>query len=323
MNGYRSRKSVRSGGGLAARLMRGANRLRNPVAKTTRARTVGGMNVKRFTPRFATVGFNRDVEKKYRDRALMVACGAGERTGAAAGPAASDGVMWTSENFFVYDFSGGSDGNVASPTNNNLLKGVEQGTTATTRIGNVIRGCYLKGAMTLQGAKIVGPSTGATSGDMNGEALATASNATSVYQFLRTTWRVVIVKDLQVNSTADSITWDDVFERGTTYSVQGKDISGVHSELNIANMGRFRIISDNFYKTDAVNPQQTVQYMIGGNTLGNIRYNGPSNNSLTDKGIHIIFAAYVSGVTALANSTTDGMVAPVITMHSRLCFTDS
>ena len=114
------------------------------------------------------------------------------------------------------------------------------------------------------------------------------------------------------------INWTDVFEANTgNIGATG----GVHSELNIANMGRFRVLSDQIIKTDAVCPQETVRFMIPESKLGSVRYNGPGMDSLTSQGIYVIWAAYTSEAT-VSNSTTDGLVAPTFTMHSRFCFTD-
>ena len=98
---------------------------------------------------------------------------------------------------------------------NDLLKYVDNGANVDQRIGNKVKGNYLKGAMTLTAARQQGASSGATNGDQNGESLATATDATSIEQFLRTTWRVVIFKDLQVNSTDPYIGWADVFQNQT------------------------------------------------------------------------------------------------------------
>ena len=62
--------------------------------------------------------------------------------------------------------------------------------------------------------------------------------------------------------------------------------------------------------------------MISGKDIGNIRYNGPTGSALTDKGIYVIWAAYASGNSAQPFDTTEGLVAPTFTMHSRLAFTD-
>lgn len=73
--------------------------------------------------------------------------------------------------------------------------------------------------------------------------------ANTLIQYLRTTYRVCIVRDLQVNSTATQVNWGDVFS-----NLDGT--AGVHSELNIANMGRFRILMDKLVHLDADDPQK-------------------------------------------------------------------
>ena len=40
--------------------------------------------------------------------------------------------------------------------------------------------------------------------------------------------------------------------------------AGVHSELNVDNMGRFIILEDKMFTVDAQNPQKTVQFMVNG-----------------------------------------------------------
>lgn len=228
----------------------------------------------------------------------------------------ANGFMWCSESWNVYDFATPGTAKVAS---NDLVKGLIQGTTATTRIGNKIGVKFLKGAITLTAAKIVGPSAGATNGDQGGESIATLPNATSIWEFLRTTFRVVIVKDMQVNSVDTHINWNDVFETGTgTVGETG----GVHSELKISNMGRFRVLADHLVKTDAICPQETVRFMVNASQIGQIRYNGPSDVSLTDKGIYVIWSAYTGNVVNVDAAGVTGMVKPTVTMHSRLCFTD-
>lgn len=281
------------------------------MVKSSRARTM-----KSFKPRFATVGFNRDVEKKYFDRAMTGSGSDAQVTGMNTNDV-NNGFMYGSSTWTAYDFATPATANAVS---NDLLKGLGQGTTTISRIGNKVSARYIKGAITLTAAKLAGPSSGATNGDMNGEALATASNATTVWQYLRTTFRVCIVKDLQVNSADGNVTWNDVFENGPS-GVSG-EMGGVHAELRIANMGRFRVLSDQLIKTDAMSPQETVRFMVRGSQIGQVRYNGPTGGSLTDKGIYVIWAAYTAGVVATLQAVGSGMVQPGVTMHSRFCFTD-
>lgn len=312
MNGrFRSRQ------GLGAFRRRAGGVLRTPSRRTAYTAGVRGRGTgRRMKTKFAMAGYARDVEKKYMDKALCAINLRAVVTGI-ANPSTYGGFSWATYQWNPYDFDT-PPGTTAIVTNN-LIRGLDQGSTATTRVGNKVTCKYIKGAITLTGAKIVGPSVGSTNGDMNGEALATASNATSLYQFLRTTFRVVIVKDLQVNSADTQIEWNDVFETGV--SAVG-ETGGVHSELKIANMGRFRILSDKMVSTEASRPQITLPFTIPGSSVGQIRYNGPTGTSLTDQGIYVIMAAYTNGATVGA-SATDGLVTPALTMHSRLCFTDS
>ena len=61
--------------------------------------------------------------------------------------------------------------------------------------------------------------------------------------------------------------------------------------------------------------------MVPGSKVGNVRYNGPSGTALTDKGIYVIWSAYVTGVVNTTQTANTGMVKPGVTMHSRLAFT--
>ena len=70
--------------------------------------------------------------------------------------------------------------------------------------------------------------------DQGGEEV--VNNTTNGLQYLRTSWRVVIVKDTQSNSTDANITWDQVFSSGVVKS--NEEVGGINSELNIGNMGR-------------------------------------------------------------------------------------
>ena len=69
-------------------------------------------------------------------------------------------------------------------------------------------------------------------------------------------------------------------------------------------MGRFRILSDQLIKTNAVCPQETVRFMVRGSQIGQVRYNGPGANALTDRGIYIIWAAYTADVVATVQTKT-------------------
>ena len=168
---------------------------------------------------------------------------------------------------------------------------------------------HIKGALTFNAAAVL---TGTGNIDIqNGESVAYTTSA-NPWNYLRTTYRFVIVKDLQVNSTDVQVTWQQVFD---TTSLQ----AGVHSELNVDNMGRFIVLEDKIFTVDSQNPQKTCQFLLGGSRVGNVRYNGPTGTALTDKGIYIVWAAFVMGY-ASADASKVSIPSPV--GHSRLCFTD-
>ena len=122
---------------------------------------------------------------------------------------------------------------------------------------------------------------------------------------------MVIVKDLQVNSTDTFIRWHQVFDTNNS-------VGGVHSELNVDNMGRFIVLEDKVFTLDADTPQKTIPFLISGSSVGSVRYNGPAESALTDKGLYIIWAAFVMGYTGTLNE----IEVPPPVGHSRLCFTD-
>ena len=130
--------------------------------------------------------------------------------------------------------------------------------------------------------------------------------------YMRTTYRMLLVKDLQVNSADAQVTWSQVMD---TTNFQ----AGVHSELNVDNMGRFIILEDKVFTVDAQNPQKTVQFMVSGSKTGPVRYNGPAVGALTDKGLYVVWAAFTMGV---GNTSVDNVNIASPVGHSRVCFSD-
>jgi len=259
----------------------------------------------RTKPRFATVGFSRNVERKYFDKTYQASVLESLTGTSTPSTARNNGVTYISNTWGSYTF-GTQIAGAAPAINNDMFKGLATGTDARTRIGNKLKPQYLKGSFTFTAALLNADATKA----QGGEAFATATaNPNDVY--LRTTYRMVIVKDMQVNSTDAQITWPQVFDTTGTQA-------GVHSELNVDNMGRFIVLQDSTFVVDASSPQKTIPFMISGNAIGSVRYNGPSGTALTDKGVAIIFAAFVMGYGATAAEVN--LQGPV--GNSRLCFTD-
>ena len=261
--------------------------------------------------RFATVGFSRNIERKYVDWTWKSNAEAKLTSGAVASEAM--GVTFTSSTWNEYRFGNAAypDGNGSGnsgPVNHNLVKAPNSGTTVGTRIGNRVKVKYAKGAMTFIAASvgdgtILPPLQG-------GEAIATTSTALEPY--IRTTIRMVIVKDTQVNNATQKVTWNDVFENDL--------VGGVHAELKIENMGRFFVLEDKTFTIDADDPQKTCQFMIPGSKIGGIRYNGGDSSALADKGFYIVWAGFVGGYKSAL--TLANIKQPQAIGHSRMCFTD-
>lgn len=221
----------------------------------------------------------------------------------------SRGVTYYSDQWGTYTF-----GTLASSSNsvsNDMLKGLDTGTTARARVGNKIKMNYAKGAFTFTAATVFTGAGGIE--DQNGEAVAALNTQVdSEDAYLRTTFRFAIVKDLQVNSADAQVTWAQVFD---TTGMQ----AGVHSELNVDNMGRFIVLEDKIFTVDGQNPQKTIPFMVRGNSIGSVRYNGSTGAALTDKGLYVVWAAFVMGYTSVL---TTAVTLPSPVGHSRVCFTD-
>lgn len=244
------------------------------------------------------------IEKKYFDKTY--ASNFVETFAGATAASSANGVTYISNTWSNYPF-----GSLAAPTaiSNDMLKGLATGTDARSRIGNKLKPNYLKGAFTFTAAT-VNTSTTKTQG---GEALVVPT-ASQGFNYLRTTFRFMIVKDLQVNSENAQVTWAQVMD---TTNLQ----AGVHSELNVDNMGRFIILEDKIFTVDADSPQRTCPWQISGSRVGQVRYNGPSATALTDKGLYVVWAAFVMGADGTQITATDiNIPSPV--GHSRLCFSD-
>lgn len=258
-------------------------------------------------PRLALVGFSRNVEKKYYDKTMNGGTGIETASGVVGGSKAN-GVTYASSAWTEYGFNLlGTNSTVT----NDLLKGVGTGTDVRSRIGNKIKVQYIKGTITCVAATL----TTGTANIMGGEAEVVDNTAPAAYsgrQYLRTTMRVCIVRDKQVNSTATTIAWNDVFENGT-----GSSAAGVHAELNVDNMGRFIVLEDILVQMTADNPMKTMHFNLPGSKIGSVRYNGSGVSALTDQGIYMIWSAYVMGD---ANTAATSAVGPSV--NSRMCFTD-
>jgi len=270
-------------------------------------------------------GYTANTEKKYFDK-TYIANSSESLTGVSTIPietSKSNGVMYVSNGWGNYNFRGKSNQTAVS---NDMLKGLQTGTTATTRIGNKVKINYVKGAFTFTAAAVGTFNTTSPNQSPNqgGEAVVGSSLIGAVeydnIRYLRTSFRFAIVKDLQVNSTDLNVTWPMVFGGGSL-SLTG--VFGLHTELNIDNMGRFIVLEDKTFNLDADTPQKTLQFNVAGNRLGSVRYNGPGELAYTDKGLYVIWSAFVMGYNLEGDMIESGSIQlPSPVGHSRICFHD-
>ena len=268
--------------------------------------------LKSFKPRFATVGFTRDMETKYADKAIASTGGTLSKAQGA------NGWFLTSTTWRAVNFGGDTAGTVTQGQQD-LLKGVIQGTTATTRIGNKIRVKELKLKVSFAAAQVVNATTGFENAQYGESVLDETANQLS--QYLRTTYRLLVVKDLQVNSAENEIEYSDVME-----STAATGFAGVHSELKVANMGRFRIMTDRLFNLDADDPMKTIS--LNYYDIGDVRYNGTETSAavpaLTNNGIYVVWAMWTQGavgITAGAGGPT--LLGSAVNVSRRLCFQDA
>lgn len=245
------------------------------------------------------VGYNKNVEKKYFD--------AGENNFTWVRSTVSGGGGL--EKFIKLT----STGDQSMVLLENYIKNIPQGTTVRSRVGNKIKMCYQKFGFNICAAK--------SSRDQNGETVdeATQPNPGEPVNFMKTTFRIVIVKDLQVNNSTNKIVWGNVFEdRNWIVAPNGTEIvMGCVDNLNIANMGRFIILHDSVHQLDATDPMKCVKFTL--NTKDVLRFNGPGPGALTDKGYYVLVSQDIwSEDSTVGVDVLPGRVA----CNVRCCFAD-
>ena len=265
----------------------------------------------KYVSKKSRIGYKKSIEKKYNDRAIAAGFTQYGFGNAGSGTTANGitSVGFKTNNWYGFNFNQPLANGVA--ITQDLLKGIGTGTSTTTRVGNKVKSIYIKGSITLTANQ---ENSGASSDDQGGEEV--VNSTANGLQYLRTTWRVVIVKDTQSNSTDSQITWDQVFTSGVVKT--NEEVGGINAELNIGNMGRFIILSDQIVELSAENPQKTVKFVIPGSKVGSVRYNGPSDTALTDKGVYVIAANQSTGLYTSATVAYPGLCA----VQSRFCFVD-
>ncbi|AXH76538.1 MAG: capsid/nuclear shuttle protein [Cressdnaviricota sp.] len=198
----------------------------------------------------------------------------------------------------------------ATSSESNNLSFIGTGTDAERRIGNVVRLQSLRCAFTAVAAR---------------RTSTTAEEVAADSVYLRTSLRVCIVRDLQVNNTQNIVQYADVFSHGAD---GGTPIPDPLAPRNLANMGRFQILYDKMLNLDGDTPQRSWVYTIPMKNKS-LRFNGPGTGALQTKGLYFVCAARTE-VTCIPAAEYQPQVCPPapayppsVTCSTRLAFKDS
>lgn len=246
---------------------------------------------------------NREVEKKYTDLSLVSVTWLPEVIDYQANP--PDGTRAVQGVKYMSQFRR-QHGDIGQPFGTNLVSIMSNGSTAITRTGNKINAKWLDLGVTLEAAK--------SPLNQQGEQVNVEGVVVNPAYYMKTIYRLVLVKDMQANNPTNRVEWSDVFGRGGSGHDDGTYF-GASDMLDIPNMTRFRIIKDITVTLDADDPLKNVKM---GCSPGMIRYNSAGFNALTDKGFHLVIAQDVLGT-----ANTIGSVIPgIVRLGCRLTFTD-
>ena len=307
------------------RFNRSNTSIKSSGSRTNYRRRRFGYTTKKRPARYTTYGLRKKlgVETKYLDKALR--CNANlQNTGFNISSAieGGTGATYNSRTWYEYNFANDPNAPAEESGSCNLMQGVFTGTNVGTRIGNKVEASYVRGNMTVTAMKIARNYV-ASNADQSGETTVPEGAGNMLGEYCRTSIKVCMVLDKQTwsasgNPDTPQVFWDDVFSTKQLDSDSGFSTSGIHSELNIDNMGRFIVLKSWMIELDATDPQKTFSFFIPGKTIGKIRYKGSDISSRCNKGISFIWSSLSMGVV----TQTVGTVPPTVVLNSRFAFTD-
>lgn len=208
-----------------------------------------------------------------------------------------------------------------------ILSDVPQGPAATQRVGNRIMlrnlrfSCILSAAQLLGGIYDAPPITGSTTNqgaitESSGILAHTGHSGVIPQKFIRTTFRLVFVRDRMVSLTGavpasplpPSI--DDIFEVG----------GGLYTtaNLNITSLGRYQLLYDRKFTCDSDDPQRSLTVSIPLNAP--CHFGGAGAQDVREGAVYWLAFATSAGI----DSATLGfrMLPPSIAKTVRIAYTD-
>ena len=205
-----------------------------------------------------------------------------------------------------------------------LMSAIAQGAGATQRVGNRIMMRNVRFSCILSAAQLIGApySQAELAGNVGNVGAVTessglaASSAWTPQKFIRTTFRIVFVRDRMVSlngsvpSAPISPGIDDIFELG----------GGLYTtaNLNLSTLGRYQILYDRKFTCDSDDPQRSLSMNISLNAP--CHFGGAGSTDIREGAIYFIaFAA----TTAIESTTLlSRFYGPSATYNTRLAYTD-
>lgn len=226
----------------------------------------------------------------------------------------TDGYTFQLGNWFRYDFTDRSDPELN--TRSNILQNLMNGVGVKERTGRKIDVEWIKGSFTISAAAVKIGQVVSTASVESYLTPYTPAWTTMHAHYMRTSMRMVIVKDLQYMSSVDTVNWNDVFE---IFGYMGS----IHTEQSPESMNRFKILSDQTFVLDGTHPQTTIPFYIKGSDIGEVCYDSDGVDAATSCGVHVIWASYTANFWELESISPDAMLPPTVVGHTRVCFTDA
>lgn len=209
-----------------------------------------------------------------------------------------------------------------------LLSNIPGGSQVDQRVGNVVRAQHWRVRMVLGAAQLIGSSINALqiqgTNDNFGQVTESAGNVVSgdepfstPQKYIRTTFRVVLLRDTQVSLSAVvpsapiSPSVDDIF------SAPG-GVSFVLANLNVQTLGRYSILYDRNFTCDSDDPQRSLVVNIP--MSAPIRFGGASGTDIRAGHLYMCIFAQSAGLnSSLIGSKFHG---PNIVWSSRIKYSD-
>lgn len=190
----------------------------------------------------------------------------------------------------VYNANGRSF--ITGERSSNALSGIGQGTISMSRIGNSINVKKLFYRVVLTANGVDGRYLQKNGGEMVSTPIVrdieTGEICDCGYSYMRTTYRVCIVKDKEMFKEPKNLKWDDVFENN--FGPGTNEPGGIWGEKKIDVWAKYDILRDITVELNGENPQKTIEIVIHEEEIGEVRYKNENALAPTSQGIYLVWS---------------------------------